>query len=193
MYQIRKVQPKIFALYVHIFAYDTVQAVRFVLLGQCGRAAGAHGIREIRHIICLAFVKLYLVQAFFEREIAHRKTVFRIYLVQNAFLIFFVQHHKVGRQRQQVSVFFEYFVAGAVKGEYPAAVLVGHMAANASAHFPRRFIGESHGKYMLGRYAQRFGDVNVSAREHARFAASRTRGYAHKALRCGNGSQLFFI
>ena len=49
-----------------------------------------------------------------------------------------------------------------MKGEDPAAVLVGQGGADTLAHLPCRLVGKGDGKDVFGGYAQHFGKVYTS-------------------------------
>ena len=191
--EVGKIQKEVFALVFEVLQNDEVHRVFIVRTGQVGRGRLPFRIGQKGHIVALRFVHFYRVKALLKRKIAQRKPVFGVNALQDRLLILFVQHHEVGGVGKVCDLVFEYFMAGAVEGEYPAAVLVGHKGADALFHLPRGFVRECHGKDMLGRNAEHFRDVYIAAGEHFGLAAARARRNAHIAFRLFHGGALFFV
>lgn len=191
MYQVGKVEPIIFALHVEIGGDDGVKLV-FLLIERRGFLS-ALDVGQKGHIVGKSLIFFDSVHAVAEGKIFESKAFLRKNTLQNALLIFFVHDHKILGIGEKAYLFFEYFVAGAVKGQDPAAVSVRHQRAYAVAHFARRFVRESDGEYMLGRDAEFLHDIGIAQGEHARLSAARSRRNAHAPLRALHGSALIFV
>ena len=191
--EVGKIEVKVFALAFEVLEDDKVHRAGIARLRQIGRGNLALGIRQKRHIVALRFVYFDGVEAFAEGEIAQSQPVFVVDALQNRLLILLVQHHKVGRVGEGRNVLLQNFVAGAVEGQNPPAVLVGQVGADAPLHLPRRLVGKGDGKDMLGRHAERLGDVHIARRQNLRLSAPRARRHAHIPLRFLHGGKLLRV
>ena len=83
--------------------------------------------------------------------------------------------------------------AHAVDGAHPHAVGAVYHGGEALFHLVRGLIGEGDGEDRRRVYPLFFHQIGDARREHARFAAARTREHEHRPLGIGDGLDLFFV
>ncbi len=191
--EVGKIEVKVFTLAFEVFKDDKVHRAGVARLRQIGRGNFSLGIRQKGHVVALRFVHFDGVEAFAEGEFAQSQPVFVVDALQNRLLVFLVQHHKVGGVGEGGNILLQNFVAGAVEGQYPAAVLVGQVGADAPLHLPRRLVRKGDGEDMFGRHAERLGDIHIARRQNPRLSAPRARRHAHVSLRFLHGGELLRV